>query len=84
LEPGERVLVVEDVITQGGRAREALDIVREHGGEVAGVGVVIDRSNGVFDPGVPLERLVAVDVETYDAANLPSDLAAIEAVKPGS
>ena len=84
LEAGEKILVVEDVITQGGRVRETLDIVREQGGEVAGVGVVIDRSNGVFDPGVPLERLVSVEVETFDPENLPADLEAIEAVKPGS
>lgn len=84
LSPGEKVLVVEDVITQGGRVREALDIVSEHGGETVGVGVVIDRSNGAFDPGVPLERLVLVDVETFDPEDLPLDLAAIPAVKPGS
>lgn len=84
LAPGEKVLVVEDVITQGGRVREALDIVTENGGETVGVGVVIDRSNGAFDPGVPLERLVSVDVETFAPEDLPSDLAAIPAVKPGS
>ncbi len=82
--PGEKILVVEDVITQGGRVRETLDIVREHGGDVAGVGVVIDRSNGAFDPGVPIERLAGVEVETFDPGNLPEDLRDVPAVKPGS
>ena len=75
---------VEDVITQGGRVRETLDIVKEHGGDVVGVGVVIDRSNGAFDPGVPIERLAGVVVETFEPDNLPEDLKDIPAIKPGS
>lgn len=82
--PGEKILVVEDVITQGGRVRETLDIVKEHGGDVVGVGVVIDRSNGAFDPGVPIERLAGVVVETFEPDNLPEDLKDIPAIKPGS
>lgn len=84
IEPGEKILVVEDVITQGGRVKETLDIIREHGGDVVGVGVVIDRSNGAFDPGVPIERLAGVEVETFDPGDLPEDLRDVPAVKPGS
>jgi len=82
--PGERVLVVEDVVTKGGRVRETLDIVRASGGEVAGIAMVVDRSNGEVPFNVPVFRLLAMRVETYDPRHLPPDLAARPAVKPGS
>ncbi len=82
--PGEKVLVVEDVITQGGRVRETLGIVRAHQGVVVGVAMVVDRSDGAVDLGVPLFSLLRMHVETYAADQLPVDLAAIPAVKPGS
>jgi orotate phosphoribosyltransferase len=84
LTAGERVLVVEDVITKGGRVQETIDIVRAHGGQVAGVATVVDRSNGRVTFGVPLVSLLALEVETFEAGNLPPDLAALPAVKPGS
>jgi orotate phosphoribosyltransferase len=82
--PGEKILVVEDVVTKGGRVQETMDIVRAHGGHVAGVAMVVDRSNGQTRLGVPQFSLIALQVETFDPNNLPPDLAKTPAVKPGS
>jgi orotate phosphoribosyltransferase len=82
--PGEKILVVEDVITKGGRVQETLDIVRSHQGQVLGVAMAVDRSGGQVDFGLPLFSLIALNVETFDPGNLPPDLAAVPAVKPGS
>lgn len=84
IQPGERVLVVEDVITLGGRVQETLDIVRAQGGVVVGVAVLVDRSGGAVDFGVPLFSLVQIQIETFAPDALPPDLAALPAVKPGS
>ncbi len=81
---GEQMLVVEDVITRGGRVRETLDIVSAGGGTVLGVAALVDRSGGTVDFGVPLVSLLALQVETFEADKLPVDLAAVPAVKPGS
>jgi len=81
---GEKILVVEDVVTKGGRVQETLDIVRAHGGNVVGIAMVVDRSNGALNFGVPTVSLVALHVETFDPNNLPPDLAKLPAVKPGS
>jgi len=82
---GEKVLIVEDVVTRGGRVQEALDIVRAHAGVPAGVAVLVDRSQGrtSFD-GVPMVSLVELSFPTYDPEDLPEDLKAIPATKPGS
>jgi orotate phosphoribosyltransferase len=82
--PGEKILVVEDVVTKGGRVQETLDIVRAHQGQVLGVAMAVDRSGGKVDFGLPLFSLIALNVETFDPANLPPDLAATPAAKPGS
>lgn len=82
--PGEKILVVEDVVTKGGRVQETMDIVRAHGGEVLGVAMVVDRSNGQTRLGVPQFSLLALQVEAWDPNQLPPDLAKIPAVKPGS
>lgn len=82
--PGEKILVVEDVVTKGGRVQETINIVREHGGDVAGVAMVVDRSNGQTQLGAPQFSLVALQVEAFDPGNLPPDLQKIPAVKPGS
>jgi orotate phosphoribosyltransferase len=84
LVPGEKMLIVEDVVTKGGRVQETVDIVRAHGGAVAGVGMLVDRSNGAVNLGVPLVSLIALRVETFDPNQLPPDLAKTPAVKPGS
>jgi len=81
---GERLLVVEDVVTQGGRVFETIEIVRTHGGEVLGVAVAVDRSNGQVNFGVPFLSLLSLAVEAFDADQLPPDLAAIPSAKPGS
>jgi orotate phosphoribosyltransferase len=81
---GEKILVVEDVVTKGGRVQETLDIVRGYGGQVVGVAMVVDRSNGSVDFGIPAFSLIALNVETFEPTKLPPDLAAIPAVKPGS
>jgi orotate phosphoribosyltransferase len=81
---GEKILVVEDVVTKGGRVQETINIIREHGGEVAGVAMVVDRSNGQTQLGVPQFSLIALQVEAFDPNNLPPDLQKIPAVKPGS
>ncbi|MGO8696814.1 MAG: orotate phosphoribosyltransferase [Limisphaerales bacterium] len=82
--PGEKMLVVEDVITKGGRVQETIQIVRDAGGEVAGVAMIVDRSHGTVDLGVPLFSLIALKVETFEADKLPADLAALPTTKPGS
>jgi orotate phosphoribosyltransferase len=82
--PGEKILVVEDVVTKGGRVQETIDIVRAHGGNVAGVAAIVDRSNGAVKFGVPFASLLALQVEAFAPDKLPPDLAAIPVVKPGS
>ena len=85
ISPKERFIVVEDVVTRGGRVQEAIDIVRARGGIVTAVGVIVDRS-GETKPnfGCPFVSLIEMDVETFAADKMPSDLAKIPAVKPGS
>lgn len=82
--PNEKIIVVEDVVTQGGRLRETLQIVRERQGNCVGVAMLVDRSSEPLDLGVPLYSLIQLQVETFDPNQLPADLAAIPAVKPGS
>jgi len=82
--PGEKILIVEDVVTKGGRVQETIDIVRANQGVVAGVAMVVDRSNGVVNLGVPMFSLLALQVEAFEADKLPPDLAKTPAAKPGS
>jgi orotate phosphoribosyltransferase len=84
LAAGEKVVVVEDVVTRGGRVQETLDIVRAHEANPLAVAVLVDRSNGTVDLGVPLHSLIRMKVETFPPDQLPPDLAATPAVKPGS
>ncbi|PYJ26943.1 MAG: orotate phosphoribosyltransferase [Verrucomicrobia bacterium] len=85
ISPNEKFIVVEDVVTRGGRVQETIDIVRAHGGIVTTVGVIVDRSGDKKpDFGCPFVSLVEMDVETFPAENLPPDLEKIPAVKPGS
>jgi orotate phosphoribosyltransferase len=81
---GEKVLVVEDVVTKGGRVRETLDIVRALGGEVVGVGTLVDRSGGKVGFGVPLESLLSLSIDTFDPATCPLCQAGTPVIKPGS
>ena len=82
--PGEKMLIVEDVVTKGGRVQETIEIVQANGGEVVGVAMVVDRTNGAVTLSAPTFSLIALEVETFDPAKLPPDLAKIPAVKPGS
>ena len=84
LDPGARVLMVEDVVTTGLSSLEAIEAVRKAGGEVLAEAALVDRSSGKADLGVPFFPLIRIDVPTYAADALPPDLAAIPAIKPGS
>ena len=85
ISPNEKFIVVEDVVTRGGRVQETIDIVRAHGGAVSAVGVIVDRSGDAKpDFGCPFVSLIEMNVETFPADNLPPDLVRIPAVKPGS
>jgi orotate phosphoribosyltransferase len=85
ISPDEKFIVVEDVVTRGGRVQETIDIVRAHGATVSAVGVIVDRSGETKpDFGCPFVSLVEMNVDNFAADNLPADLANIPAVKPGS
>jgi orotate phosphoribosyltransferase len=84
LEPGEKVLLVEDVVTTGLSSREAIKAVEEAGGEVIATAALVDRSAGEVDFGLPFFPLISLNFPTYAPDELPADLAAIPAVKPGS
>ena len=84
LDPGTKVLMVEDVVTTGLSSREAIDAVRAAGGEVIAEAALVDRSSGQADLGIPFYPLIRIDVPTYEADAVPPELAAIPAVKPGS
>ncbi|MBP7136522.1 MAG: orotate phosphoribosyltransferase [Sphingomonadaceae bacterium] len=84
LEPGQRVLMMEDVVTTGLSSREAITAIEAVGGKVIAAGALVDRSNGSVDLGVPFFPLIRIDVPSYAADALPAELRAIPAVKPGS
>ncbi len=81
---GARVLMVEDIITTGLSSRECLDAIAHYPGKIVGAACLIDRSGGKADLGVPFVSLAQVDIPAYPADQLPPELAAIPAVKPGS
>jgi orotate phosphoribosyltransferase len=81
----EKFVVVEDVVTRGGRVQETIDIVRTHSGVVTAVGVIVDRSAETKpDFGCPFVSLIKMNMETFEPNELPPDLALIPAIKPGS
>ena len=84
IEPGEKVLMVEDVVTTGLSSREAILAVEEAGGEVVAEAALVDRSGGSVDLGVPFYPLIAINFPTYAEDELPPELAATPAIKPGS
>ena len=84
LEPGDKVLMVEDVVTTGLSSREAIKAIEAAGGEVIAAAALIDRSAGSVDLGVPFFPLIAINFPTYAPDELPPELATSEAVKPGS
>lgn len=84
LEPSTKVLMVEDVVTTGLSSREAIDAVRQAGGDVIAEAALVDRSSGKADLGIPFIPLIRIDVPTYEADELPPELRSIPAIKPGS
>ena len=84
LAPGERVLVVEDVVTRGGRVIECLDIIRKAGGVPVGIAMLVDRSAGVAKFDMPVFSLLEMSFPTYAADQLPEWLAQRPVEKPGS
>jgi orotate phosphoribosyltransferase len=84
LEPGESVVVAEDVITTGGSTREVIDAVRTRGAKVLAVGCVVDRSGGAAELGVPLRSLLALDIPTYPPATCPMCAKGSRPEMPGS
>ncbi|MFK3889419.1 orotate phosphoribosyltransferase [Sphingomonas sp. NPDC079357] len=84
LEPGQEVLMMEDVVTTGLSSREAIKAIEEAGGRVIAGAALVDRSNGTADIGVPFFPLIRLEVPTYQPDDLPPELAAIPAIKPGS
>jgi orotate phosphoribosyltransferase len=81
---GARVVMVEDIVTTGLSSRECIAAIRKHPGNLLGAACIVDRSNGKADVGVPLVSLTRLDVPAYPADQLPPELAAIPAMKPGS
>lgn len=84
IEPGDKVLLVEDVITTGKSSREAIRAINQAGGEVIAACSLVDRTGGEVDLGVPYYSLIAITFPTYLESEIPPELAAIPAVKPGS
>lgn len=81
---GARIVMVEDIVTTGLSSRECIAAIRRHPGTLLGAACIVDRSNGTADVGVPLAALLRMDVPAYPADQLPPELAALPAVKPGS
>lgn len=81
---GEKILVVEDVVTKGGRVQETMDIVHARGGQLLGVAMVVDRSGGAVKLGTPMFSLIQLLVESFPPDQLPPDLQQLPVVKPGS
>ncbi len=84
IEPGEKVVMVEDVVTTGLSSRECLAAIRNHPGDLVGAACLIDRSGGKADVGAPLVALASVTAPSYPADALPPELAALPIQKPGS
>lgn len=84
IEKGERVLIVEDVVTTGGSVREVMDLVRACGGEIVGVGSIVDRAGGAIDFGVPYRSAFSMDITSYEPENCPICKTGMPLIKPGS
>ncbi|HTH28237.1 MAG TPA: orotate phosphoribosyltransferase [Sphingobium sp.] len=84
IKPGQKVLMVEDVVTTGLSSRQAMDAVREAGGEVIAEAALVDRSAGGTDLGVPFFPLVSLNFPVFEPDDLPPEMAAIPPEKPGS
>jgi orotate phosphoribosyltransferase len=83
-DPGSRVLVVDDILTTGGSVRETLEALKKHPVEVIGVGILVDRSGGAVDFGVPLHALAKMQIETWEPEACPLCAQGVPLVKPGT
>ena len=84
LEPGERVVVVEDVFTTGGSTRETMEVVKVAGARVVGAAAIVDRSGGAIDFGVPYTTLITLSLPAYEQAKCPLCTQGVPLTKPGS
>jgi orotate phosphoribosyltransferase len=84
IKPGEKVLVCEDVVTTGGSTKEVIDVVKELGGVVVGVGSIIDRSDAPVDFGAPFHSLAKITVQTFKEGSCPLCKNCLPITKPGS
>lgn len=84
LAAGERVVVVEDVVTTGKSTRETIEALRAAGGEVVGVGSIVDRSGGSADFGFPFRSLLSLPVQAWEPAECPKCREGLSLEKPGS
>jgi orotate phosphoribosyltransferase len=83
--PGERALVLEDVVTTGGSLRETMEVVRSHQGSITATGALVDRSKDhLADLGLPFYTLARLDFPTYEASSCPLCQSGTQAIKPGS
>ena len=81
---GAKVLVVEDVVTTGGSVKNVMALIRRNEADVAGVGCIVDRSNGQVDFGVPFKAVLSMEVVSYEPDACPLCAQGVPAVKPGS
>lgn len=79
----EKILIVEDVITRGGRVQETIDIIEKYEAQIVGIAVLVDRSGGNVQFDYPLKSLIQLNIETFHPDHLPEDLKAIPVVQPG-
>ena len=84
VKPGENVLVCEDVVTTGGSVREVVELLKEAGANVIGVGSIVDRSNGKVDFGVPYKAVLPMEVISWEPEDCPLCKQGSVAYKPGS
>ena len=83
--PGQKVLLVEDVVTTGGSVREVMELVKNAGGDIVGVGCIVDRTGGKIDFGVPFKSVISFEVESWEPEDCPlCKEGKTEAIKPGS
>ncbi|WP_226393520.1 orotate phosphoribosyltransferase [Ructibacterium gallinarum] len=84
IEPGQRVLIVEDVVTTGGSVKEVMELVEKCGGKIVGIGSIVDRTGGKIDFGVPYRSAFSMDITSYEADKCPICKTGMPLVKPGS
>ena len=84
IEAGQRIILVEDVVTRGGRVREALEIINPFCENLLGIASLVDRSTETLDFGVPFYPLLKMNFPTYSPDQLPQELARLAPTKPGS